>query len=108
MRTDVAQKFFDAAYEVARIFSDPNRQFNRTKEIFRVNDIRPFSETTGCVIYDKSSGKKAVCFFYYLNSEGGHWRYFLPTDSHVLGMLELQAVLKEVEEYNFGQNDFGG
>ena len=41
---------------------------------------------------------------YWVKSNGGHWKYFFPTDSHILGMGKMCDVLHDVELLNFDKN----
>jgi len=97
----LAKKLRDFADEVACRFSQPSREFNYNQETFHVQKIRPLSETTACVYFKKSSGKMAIGFFYWLASQGGQWKYFFPTESHVHGMKTLADCLLEVEAENW-------
>lgn len=101
MQERVKLLLIDKANEVADIFSNPNREFNYSKETFRVEKIHPLSENTACVIFIKSSGKKALAFFYWLESRGGYWEFFFIKDSHLLGFGKVGELLQKVEEHNF-------
>lgn len=91
------------AKDVADKFSNPDREFNYNGETFEIHAIKPLSENTAAVIYQKSGGKLALSFFYWVKSRGGWWGYFFVTDSHVLGMRRLEQELSLVEENNFKQ-----
>ena len=103
MKKTVALTLSKKAKEVAWNFSQP-RELNPTNETFELKEIIPLSETTAYAKFLKSSGKLAVAFFYFLNNQGGHWEYFFPTDSHIIGMSCMNSVLREVERHNFPLN----
>ena len=104
MNKQVALKLKELADEVAHRFSDKNRTKNVNQETFVVQSIVPLSEVSAAVIYIKSTEKKAVAFFYYLNNQIGEWRYFFPKESHLFGLTRVQEILKGIEEHNFGVN----
>jgi hypothetical protein len=48
------------------------------------------SESVAVCIFDKiPSGKKAMAVMYYVNGGEGYWSYFFPTDSHILGLKDI-------------------
>ena len=101
---EVALKLSAKAREIAENFSKLDREFNLNKETFQVEKIIPLSEKTAVAKFMKSSGKKAIAFLYYINMNGGSWQYFIPTESHVFGMMKLPNYLQEIEEYNYPKN----
>ena len=104
MNKNVAKSLYDKATDVAFYFSNPDREFNISKETFKVGKIKPLSDLTAAVHFNKTSGKVGVAFFYWVKSNGGHWKYFFPTDSHILGMVKMGDVLHDVELLNFDKN----
>ena len=98
------------AHEVAKRFSKTDREGNASKESFLVSEIIPMTDHTATIIYEKSNskkenGKKAAFFFYYINrgtSKG--WHYFVPTDSHILGMEAFKPRYMETELFNFNKD----
>ena len=82
-------------------FSKPDRERNFAQETFTVHEIVPLSEMTAAVIFNKSSGKKAVMFFYFRKDE---WLCFFPTDSHILGMEGFKPYKDRVERENYFHN----
>ena len=104
MTKDRVNKLNQKAREIAEMFSNPNRQFNHTNETFTVAKIKPLSELTAGILFQKSSGKMALAIAFWKNNKGGHWDYFFPTDSHVLGFRKIEKLLESVEEYNYGKN----
>jgi len=93
------------ANHVAEKFSNKDREGNYNGERFIVTHIFPMTDTTACVIMEKSSGKQAAFFFYYISrgaSKG--WKYFVPSDSHILGMQNFNKYKLEVESFNYKHN----
>lgn len=101
MRKDIALKLKAEAERVAREFSNPFRDRNPGGEIFELEGIQALSEFTAAVIFKKNTDKRAVAFFYYVKDQ---WRYFFPSDSHILGMESFPEVKKRVEIENFSRN----
>ena len=104
MRKNVALKLEETALQIADNFSKWSREHNNSREVFSVAGIIPLSETTAAVILEKNTGKKAIAFCYYLNTMGGVWRYFIPTDSHLLGLERLKDLVFEIEKHNYQYN----
>ena len=107
MNKKVAKELYNKANETAFHFSNPDRQFNTTKETFKVGKIKPLSENTAALHFNKSSGKIGVAFFYYIRASNGRWEYFFPSDSHIIGMSKMGDILHDVELYNFDKNFTG-
>lgn len=82
-------------------FSNPDRENNVNKETFRVASITPLSESAAAVIFLKNTGKRAAAFYYLIKDK---WRYFFPTDSHILGMERFAAFKDRVEAGNWKHN----
>lgn len=80
------------AHNVAKAFSNPNREYNHNQENFLVDGITVLSETVAAVTFKKSSGLKALAVFYYTRNGSGTWQHFFPTDSHILGLCTGQLV----------------
>lgn len=104
MQKMVAQKLSERATHVASMFSLPDREKNTTGETFEVEKICPLSEYTAYVIYRKNTGKVAVAFFYYLQTGGGRWEYFFPSDSHIIGMGAFGKIKMDIENENWSKN----
>lgn len=104
MKKDLVHKLHAKAQEIAKAFSNPDREFNYSKETFTVAEIRPLSEATAVILFKKNTGKIGLAFAYWTNGRGGKWNYFFPTDSHVLGMKKVAAILDQVEQHNFPLN----
>jgi hypothetical protein len=104
MRKDTSIKLRDTAAKVAEIFSNPEREKNGNAEEFRLDKINPLSDHTAAVTFEKSTGKFSIAFFYYVDVNGGEWRYFFPTDSHLLGMSLIGQAKQRIELANYGFN----
>jgi|TARA_R100000935_G_scaffold2109_1_gene6151 hypothetical protein len=105
MNKHLAKELKTFAHEVARRFSKPNREGNVSKESFEVYEIIPTSDQTAIVFFNKNTEKLGMGFFYYISkgmSKG--WKYFFPTDSHVVGMMAAHYYKLEVERHNYGKN----
>lgn len=85
---------------MAREYSNPLRE-RGNGEAFEVDEILALSEFTAAVVFKKDSGKKAVGFFYTVKD---NWRYFFPSDSHLIGMEAFSEIKKRIEIENFGRN----
>jgi len=101
MRKDIALRLREEAERVAKEFSNPLRERNPGAEIFEVDEILALSEFTAAVVFKKNSGKKAVGFFYTVKD---NWRYFFPSDSHLIGMEAFPEIKKRIEIENFSRN----
>lgn len=90
------------AQEVAEMFSRSDRGGNPMGETFAVRDIVVLSEITACVIFHKSTGKRAVAWFYYIRSRAKpRWEYFFVAYSHLVGLTRVADILHEIEQHNF-------
>lgn len=92
------------AKEVEERYSRPDRNKNHSGETFALESIIPLSESAAAVIYLKSSGKKAVAFFFLRwspKNETNEWNYFFPSDGHILGFLEFPKIKAEIERENY-------
>lgn len=98
------------AEKVGNNYSTSDRQGNFNHETFKVERIIPMTDSTATVLYRKNTGKQAAFFFYYIDKglvKG--WKYFVPTDAHILGMESFGRFKLAVEEdnwtYNFESQD---
>lgn len=105
MRKEIAQELDAYVQIIAKRYSQTNREGNFNKESFELEEIIPMTDGTATVIYKKNTGKQAAFFFYYISrgvSKG--WNYFIPTDAHILGMINFNRYKLEVERYNYKHN----
>jgi hypothetical protein len=105
MNKQIAKELNEHANTVAKRFSNTNRDGNVNAETFWINEIISMSDHTATVVFEKSSGKFAAAFFYYIAkgySKG--WKYFFPTDSHINGLASFHFFKLEVERKNFDKN----
>lgn len=105
MQASRAKLLEQEAKNVARLFSDPDRPKNNN-ERFRVERIRPLSDTAAAVIMQKAPSRKlAVVYFYWVElGRGGEWRYFFIGYGHLVGLEKVRELLDQVEQYNFTKN----
>lgn len=105
MNKNVAVELKGIAEHVAKCFSIKDREGNFNDEVFHVISIFPMSDSTATIIMEKSSGKQAAFFFYYISrGKAKGWKYFVPTDAHILGMNAFNHYKLEVERYNYKHN----
>ena len=106
MNKQTVLKLYDAADICAENFSRTDRAHNHNQETFTVKHVKVLSEHVAVVYFEKApTGKIAMAVFYYLpGMQDGVWRYFFPTDSHVLGLAKLAPCLEKVEEKNLPAN----
>jgi hypothetical protein len=105
MNKQLVKDLTQFAETVAERFSRNDREGNVSKEDFKVVEVIPMSEHAATVIYEKTTGKQAAFFFYYINrGKAKGWKYFVPTDSHILGMQSFSHYKLEVERFNYKHN----
>lgn len=105
MNKQIAIQLKDFAESISKRYSKTNREGNFNNETFLVKSIIPSSEHTATVIFEKNTGKQAAFFFYYINkgmSRG--WKYFVPTDSHIMGFRAFEYHKLELESKNYEYN----
>jgi hypothetical protein len=105
MNKQLVKDLTEFAQIVAERFSHNDREGNVSKEDFNVVEVIPMSDASATVIMQKNSGKQAAFFFYYiLRGKAKGWKYFVPTDSHILGMAAFSHYKLEVERHNYKHN----
>lgn len=105
MNKEIAIELKSKVEEVARHFSNPDRERNFNQEKFEVEEIIAISDHTAIVKFKKTSGKIGLAFFYYIPqglSKG--WKYFFPTDSHLSGFRAFEFYKFVVEKDNYSIN----
>lgn len=100
MNKELFEQLRVIATDNAAKYSNPEREHNYQNDVFCLDSIIPQSDTTAFVIYRKSSGLKVLFFYYHIRMNGGRWFYFVPTDSHILGMDAIKQAKREIEIYN--------
>jgi len=109
MKKQIAQALYkQVQYAEEKLSGD--RPGNTLKEEFKIDKVIPLSEHVAVAIFDKTQGKKALAVFYlwFEDTEKPKWFYFLPTDSHTLGLAKLPKFLEGIEKHNFKYNFKGG
>lgn len=105
MNKSIAQELDEYVQTIADRYSQKDRAGNFNNETFELDEIIPMTDVTATVIFKKNTGKQAAFFFYYINrgrSKG--WKYFVPTDAHILGMTAFNHYKLEVERNNYKHN----
>ena len=105
MNKERAKELNQFCKTVAERFSNTSRQGNINNETFSVEEIIPTSDDSAVVNFVKNTGKLAVAYMYYINrgrSKG--WKYYFPTDSHVVGMQAFSFYKLEAERRNYKRN----
>lgn len=102
MKKEMTLSLRAAAERVAEMFSNKDRGGNHAGEDFVVGEITVLSDVTACVIFDKSSGKQAVAWFYFIASQAKpRWEFFFVTYSHLVGLNRVAAILHRAEQHNY-------
>jgi len=104
MNKQIAKELQEFTNIVAKRFSYKDREGNFNNETFSVKDVIPTSDHTAVVSFEKDTGKIGLAFFYYLpRGKSKGWKYFFPTDAHVVGFraFEYYKFLIEKDNYKF-------
>ena len=105
MRKDVAISLKQKAEQIAVRFSNTDRTNNYNNESFKVVDIMPISAQGAYVIYEKSTGKKAIAHFIHVDHpKNPFWQYYMIGSQHLLNLNVLTEKYLEVEQHNFPFN----
>ena len=105
MRKDVAISLKQKAEQIAVRFSNTDRTNNYNNESFKVVDIMPISAQGAYVIYEKSTGKKAIAHFIHVDHpKNPFWQYYMIGSQHLLNLNVLTEKYLEVEQHNFKFN----
>ena len=103
MRKEVAMHLKKYAEEIAQRYSKTDRRYNVNGERFQVIEYKILSAQTACVIYEKSTGKRAIAFFYHVDRQS-RWNYFFIGAQHMLNLDKIQEYYLQVENHNFAYN----
>jgi len=105
MNKQLVKDLTSFAQNVAQRFSRVDREGNVNGELFTLVEVIPMTDASATVIYEKNTGKQAAFFFYYIGrGKSKGWKYFVPTDSHILGMQAFNHYKLEVERFNYKHN----
>ena len=105
MRKDVAIALKNKAVEVAKNYSNTDRVNNFNNESFKVYEIMPISAQGAYVIFEKSSGKRAIAHFIHVDHpKKPFWQYYIIGSQHLLNLNVLSEKYLEVEQHNFPFN----
>ena len=87
----------------AEKFSNINRDNNFNGETFWINEIIPLSAQSAMVVYEKTTGKKAVAHYIHIRKQKS-WIYYFMGAAHFLNLDLLTEKYAEIEEFNFHLN----
>jgi len=87
----------------AEKFSNINRDNNFNGETFWINEIIPLSAQSAMVVYEKTTGKKALAHFIHIRKQK-RWIYYFMGAAHFLNLDLLTKKYAEIEEFNFHLN----
>ena len=105
MRKDVAISLKNKAIETANKFSNTDRVNNYNNESFKVCEIMPISAQGAYVIFEKSTGKRAIAHFIHVDHpKNPFWQYYIIGSQHLLNLNVLTDKYLEVEQHNFPFN----
>lgn len=92
--------------KAATNFSRPDREHNvNIGETFYFGSIMALSSQAAVVSFRKEpSGKYALMYFKFINSNGGYFQYHLISYDELVVMNKIPDLLDQVERYNFEQN----
>jgi len=105
MRKDVAIELKNKALEIARRYSNKDRQNNYNGETFTVADIIPLSAQGAMVVFQKDTGKKALAHFIHVDHpKNPFWQYYFVGAQHFINLHQLEKVYADIEQHNFKLN----
>ena len=87
----------------AKKFSNVNRDNNFNGETFWIDKIIPLSAQSAMVVYEKTTGKKALAHFIHIRKQK-RWIYYFMGAAHFLNLDLLTKKYAEIEEFNFHLN----
>ena len=87
----------------AEKFSNVNRDNNFNGETFWIDKIIPLSAQSAMVVYEKTTGKKALAHFIHIRKQK-RWIYYFMGAAHFLNLDLLTEKYAEIEEFNFHLN----
>ena len=103
MEKQVAISLKREAEITAEKFSNVNRDNNFNGETFWINEIIPLSAQSAMVVYEKTTGKKALAHFIHIRKQK-RWIYYFMGAAHFLNLDLLTEKYAEIEEFNFHLN----
>lgn len=103
MDKQVAINLKKEAENVAKNFSNTMRENNFNGEQFWVDEIIPLSAQSAMVIFEKTTGKKAIAHFIHIRKKK-RWIYYFLGAAHFLNLDVLQKTYLEIEKHNFKLN----
>jgi|TARA_R100000655_G_scaffold51305_1_gene88994 hypothetical protein len=100
MTKEHKQELREYAERIAKGFSmRPNYS-----ESFHVEDIQIASESMAFVKMKKFPSEKCAAFLFFRVKSDKPWRWFCPTDSHILGMRYFEEFKRRIENENYDKD----
>tara|TARA_R100001377_G_C3186691_1_gene108841 strand:+ start:110 stop:463 length:354 start_codon:yes stop_codon:yes gene_type:complete len=87
----------------AKKFSYSDRDNNFNGEKFWIDEIIPLSAQSAIVIYEKTTGKKALAHFIHIRKQK-RWIYYFMGAAHFLNLHLLTENYADIEKHNFKLN----
>ena len=103
MDKQVAISLQKAAEVTAKNYSNTDRDNNFNGEGFWIDEIIPLSAQSAMVIYEKTTGKKALAHFIHIRKQK-RWMYYFMGAAHFLNLHLLTEKYADIEKHNFKLN----
>ena len=68
---------------------------------FKYQEHSPLCDSIASGTYLRSDGIKVLVCFFWIETKGGEWRYYMVTEAHVHGMRKFADLLYGFEKYNY-------
>ena len=104
MNKSIAIALSKKVRDAEKNFSNPNRANNHNGETFKSIEVKPISAQSAYVVFEKSTGKKAIAHFINKQPNNPYWDYYFIGAQHLLNLNILEEKYLEVEQYNFKFN----
>ena len=103
MDKQVAISLQKEAEFTAKKFSNSDRDNNFNGERFWIDEIIPLSAQSAIVVYEKTTGKKALAHFIHIRKQKRRMYYFMGA-AHFLNLHLLTEKYADIEKHNFKLN----
>ena len=103
MDKQVAISLQKEAELTAKKFSNSDRDNNFNGERFWIDKIIPLSAQSAMVIYEKTTGKKALAHFIHIRKQK-RWMYYFMGAAHFLNLHLLTKKYADIEKHNYKLN----
>jgi len=101
MEKIVAELLKKKVDEVIKNFSNVHRKHNTNSESYSLDRIVALGESSACALFNKSSGKKALAFFFYVKGMN-YWSYFFVSYVILLGLRRCVCCCKRLRSIILG------